>query len=65
MKSSKVVWASEGLNLNSDTCVDVKAGPDGVILGQLGQTWLHDLHLPAEAARWLAEQLVRAADAIH
>jgi len=63
MNSNAIVWTSEGLHLNADTCVDVKATTDGtVILGQLGETWLHDLHLKPEHARWLAAQLNRAAE---
>lgn len=62
MRSNEILWNSEGLNLNADTCIDVSVKRDGVILGQLGKTWLHDLHLSADAARWLAQQLQAAAD---
>lgn len=43
-------WTSQAFQINADTCVDVKADDQGVVLGQLGEAWLHNLHLnPSEA----------------
>ncbi|MFK2904555.1 hypothetical protein ISP17_11315 [Dyella ginsengisoli] len=39
------IWTSPAFQLNDDTCVDVKADEHGVVLGQLGESWLHNLHL--------------------
>lgn len=45
-----LVWTSNAFQINADTCVDVKADDQVVVLGQLGAVWLHNLHLtPSEA----------------
>lgn len=62
MNSQAIIWTSEGLHLNTDTCVDVKATQTGaVVLGQLGETWLHDLHLTPEQAEAIAHALLEGA----
>lgn len=62
MDNANVIWSSEGLHVNDDTCVDVRATNAAIVLGQLGKAWLHDLHLSSDSARWLAEQLIHAAE---
>lgn len=61
MNKSTIVWSSEGLHLNADTCVDVKAGGESVVLGQLGDAWLHDLHLTPAQADSIAYALLEGA----
>lgn len=56
------VWGSEAIQIDADTCVDVKANSQGVVLGQLGGVWFHDLHLSPDQARQIASALHRGAD---
>lgn len=51
------VWGSEAIQIDADTCVDVKASNQGVVLGQLGGVWFHDLHLTSQQARLIATAL--------
>lgn len=56
------VWGSEAIHIDADTCVDVKASNQGVVLGQLGGVWFHDLHLSPEQAKRIAKALLQGAD---
>lgn len=56
------VWSSEAIQIDADTCVDVKANSLGVVLGQLGGVWFHDLHLSPAQAKQIAYALIRGAD---
>ena len=50
-------WTSEPIQINADTCVDVSADANGVVLGQSGAAWLEDLHIEPEHAIALANAL--------
>lgn len=50
-------WKSEAFNLNDDTCVDVQADVHGVVIGQQGAAWMHNLHVSPDAADGLGEAL--------
>lgn len=55
------LWTSQAFQVNEDTCADVKADDHGVVLGQHGQAWLHNIHLTPDLADGLAAALVTAA----
>lgn len=57
------LYASPAFHLNDDTCVDVKASGETVVLGQLGALWMHDLHLTPEQTIAVAEAMTEAATA--
>ncbi len=57
------VWGSEAIQIDADTCVDVKANNQGVVLGQFGGVWFHDLHLTPKQARLIATALQAGAAA--
>jgi hypothetical protein len=54
-------WNSESIQINADTCVDVSADENGVVLGQHGEAWLEDLHMEPEHADDLADALNQGA----
>lgn len=56
------IWTSKALHITTDTCVDVKADDQGVVLGQLGSAWLHNLHLTPDQSRIIARALLQGAD---
>lgn len=56
------VWGSEAIQIDADTCVDVKASNEGVVLGQLGGVWFHDLHISPAQAKQIASALLQGAD---
>ena len=58
------VWKSEGRDINADTCIDVYADSNGILLGQVGAAWRHDLKLSFDDALWLSAQLSRATSII-
>lgn len=51
------VWSSEAIQLEGDTCVDIRANAKAVVLGQVGAKWFHDLHLTSQQARLIAMAL--------
>lgn len=60
-------WSSDPIRINACLCVDVKAGPDGVVLGQLHgehNSFASDLHLTAEQADAIAVALLGAAEKV-
>ncbi|MGH8164179.1 MAG: hypothetical protein ACREP1_07600 [Rhodanobacteraceae bacterium] len=60
--NGKITWTSEGLHLNADTCLDLKAGPGGVLLSVVSEFMRYEVHLTAGPARWLAMNLHQGAD---
>jgi hypothetical protein len=56
------VWGSEAIQIDADTCVDVKANSQGVVLGQLGGVWFHDLHISPAQAKQIANALIQGAN---
>lgn len=57
----KHLWKSEAIRLSTHTCVDVAADRERVVLGQVGDFWMHDLHLTAAQALQVAEALMQGA----
>lgn len=57
---TSITWTSEAFQLNADTCADVTADEHGVVFGQQGEAWLHNLHLSPEQAAGLGDALVTA-----
>jgi len=56
----EITWSSEGIHTDGDICVDVKAGPEVVVLGQLHgkhSTFASDLRLTPEKADAIARAL--------
>jgi hypothetical protein len=59
-----ITWSSQGIHVDGSVCVDVKAGPEGVVLGQLHgehNTFASDLHLTPEHADAIAYALLEGA----
>ncbi|MEO5811572.1 MAG: hypothetical protein ABIU96_04050 [Rhodanobacter sp.] len=50
-------WTSQAHRLTDGTCVDIKADKHGVVLGQLGDVWLHNLHLTPDFADSIGDDL--------
>lgn len=60
----QTTWSSEGIHIDGHVCVDVKAGRDGVVLGQLHgehNSYASDLRLTADDAEAIADALLAAA----
>ena len=60
---NKLAFTSEPFQLNDDTCVDVKADKQRVVLGQQGAAWLHSLHLTDIEADGIGDALKAGAAA--
>jgi hypothetical protein len=56
------IWTSEAFHINADTCVDVKADADTVVLGELGEAWMHNVHFTPAFARRVGNALIEGAD---
>lgn len=54
-------WTSEGFHINADTCVDVTGDTHGVVVGQQGKAWLHNLHLTPDFTDAIADAMHIAA----
>lgn len=61
MNHEPIIWTSQAMHITPATCVDIKVASGTVILGQLGDTWLHDLHLTPEEADSIAYALLEGA----
>ena len=59
---NKLAFVSEPFQLNDDTCVDVKADAATIVLGQVGEVWVHNLHLTPSFSRRVGAALIEAAD---
>jgi hypothetical protein len=59
----KLAFTSKPFHVNDDTCVDVKADSHGVVLGQQGAAWMHNLHLTDATADGIADALKAGASA--
>lgn len=60
-----ITWSSKGIHTDGNVCVDVKAGPEGVVLGQLHgehDSYASDLRLSADDAEALANALLEGAE---
>jgi hypothetical protein len=56
------IWTSEAIRPTANTCVDVHADADAVVLGQLGDVWSHDIRFTPAEARAVARALIQGAD---
>lgn len=60
----RATWSSEGIRTDGNVCVDVKAGPEGVVLGQLHgehDSFASDLRLTPDHAEAIAAALMEGA----
>jgi hypothetical protein len=60
----EITWSSEGIHTDGNVCMDVKAGPEGVVLGQLHgahDTFASDLRLTPNHAEAIARALLEGA----
>jgi hypothetical protein len=63
-KGMQTTWSSEGIHTDGNVCVDVKAGPNGVVLGQIhgeNDTFASDLRLTPEHAEAIGYALLDGA----